>query len=104
MHYLHQLQTNFDYRKIKYTQEFYDLDLNPDVPQPAPEWKVTFEAASGAKAESGPGKSWLLAKNLTGLDIIGLSPPSTSVPKGWLWISACRWNRPKFRLSWKNGT
>ncbi len=62
-HYLHQLQTSFDYSKIKYTQEFYDLDLNPDVPQPAPEWKVTFEGGFwGHSRERAGEKSWPLAK------------------------------------------
>ena len=61
-HYLHQLQTNFDYRKIKYTQEFYDLDLNPDVPQPAPEWKVTFEGGFWGQSRERAGKELAIGK------------------------------------------
>lgn len=41
--YLHELQDTFDYSKIKYTEDFYDLDLNPDAPQQPPEWKVFYD-------------------------------------------------------------
>ena len=72
-HYLHQLQTSFDYSKIKYTQEFYDLDLNPDAPNPRRNGRSPLREASGAHSrEAGRGKSWPLAKNLTGPNIIRL--------------------------------
>ncbi len=61
-HYLHQLQTSFDYSKIKYTQEFYDLDLNPDAPQPAPEWKVTFEGGFWGHSRERAGKELAIGK------------------------------------------
>lgn len=47
--YLQQLQANFDASKIPYSKEFYDLDLNPEAPVPAPEWKVTFEGGFWAR-------------------------------------------------------
>ena len=42
--YLHELPDTFDYSKIKYTEDFYDLDLdlNPDAPQQPSEWKVFY--------------------------------------------------------------
>lgn len=43
--YLRELQDSFDYSQIKYTEEFYDLDMNPDAPQQTPEWNVYFEGS-----------------------------------------------------------
>ena len=40
--YVKQLQAEFDLSKIPYTEDFYDIDMNPAAPKPAPEWKVTF--------------------------------------------------------------
>lgn len=46
--YLHELQSGFDYGKLKFTEDFYDIDMNPDAPQPPREWEVFF---SGRKRE-----------------------------------------------------
>ncbi len=35
------LQNDFDYTKIKYTEDFYDIDMNPSAPQKR-EWLVQF--------------------------------------------------------------
>ncbi len=43
--YLRELQDSFDYSQIKYTEEFYDPDMNPDAPQQTPEWNVYFEGS-----------------------------------------------------------
>ena len=40
--YVKQLQVEFDLSKIPYTEDYYDSDMNPAAPQPAPEWKITF--------------------------------------------------------------
>ena len=40
--YLKQLQTEFDLSVIPYTEDYYDPDMNPAVPSPAPDWKITF--------------------------------------------------------------
>ena len=40
--YVKQLQAEFDLSRIPYTEDFYDIDMNPAAPKPAPEWKVTF--------------------------------------------------------------
>ena len=40
--YVKQLQAEFDLSKIPNTEDFYDIDMNPAAPKPAPEWKVTF--------------------------------------------------------------
>lgn len=40
--YVKKLQAEFDLSKIPYTEDFYDIDMNPAAPEPAPEWKITF--------------------------------------------------------------
>ena len=40
--YVKKLQAGFDLSKIPYTEDFYDIDMNPAAPEPAPEWKITF--------------------------------------------------------------
>ena len=39
--YVHNLQAHFDGGAIRYPDEFYDLDMNPDAPPP--EWRVYFD-------------------------------------------------------------
>ena len=38
---LHQLQDSFDYSKIRYTEDFYDPDMNENAP--LPEWAVYYD-------------------------------------------------------------
>lgn len=54
--YLHELRAGFDYSKIQYTEDFYDLDLNPDAPRQVPEWKVTFEGGFWGHSRERAGK------------------------------------------------
>ena len=54
--YLRELQASFDYSKIKYTEEFYDPDMNPDAPQQTPKWEVYFNGGfwgSGGRERAG---------------------------------------------------
>lgn len=48
--YLHELQTSFDYGKLKFTEDFYDLDMNPDAPQPERPWQVFFGGQARERA------------------------------------------------------
>lgn len=41
--YLHNLQENFDYSKIKYTEDITAPDMNPHANISAPKWKVYFD-------------------------------------------------------------
>lgn len=41
--YMKNLQSSFDYSKIKYTEDFYDPDMNAAIEPEAPQWKVFFE-------------------------------------------------------------
>lgn len=54
--YLHELQDGFAYDKIKYTEEYDDLVMNPDAPQPTPEWEVSFDGGFWGNRRGRPGK------------------------------------------------
>ena len=42
--YLEELQSSFDYGKIKYTEEYYDVEVPPAARPEPPEWKVYFDS------------------------------------------------------------
>lgn len=41
--YIKALQASFDYSKIRYTEDFYDPEMNPAAKQGLPEWKVFYD-------------------------------------------------------------
>lgn len=41
--YVKTLQSDFDYDKIKYSEDYYDIDMNPAAEPALPEWKVYFD-------------------------------------------------------------
>mgnify|MGYP006900164756 CR=1 FL=1 len=45
--YIKKLQASFDYSKIKYTEDYYDVDMNPEAEPTIPEWKSTLMETSG---------------------------------------------------------
>ncbi len=54
--YIKELQTSFDSSRLRYTEDFYDPDMNPDAPRTAPPWRVTFEGGfwgGGARERAG---------------------------------------------------
>ena len=60
--YLHELQSGFAYDKIKYTEDYYDLDMNPDAPQPPPKWEVSFDGGFWSSRQGRPGKELPIRK------------------------------------------
>ena len=55
--YIKDLQTSFDYSKVPYSQDVYDVDMNPDAPKPVPQWRVTFDGNFWSSGKKGrPGK------------------------------------------------
>ncbi len=55
--YIKALQSSFDGDKIKYTEDFYDLDLNPAAEPAMPPWKVSFSGGFwGPSGRERPGK------------------------------------------------
>lgn len=47
--YIRDLQSAFDYSKIKYTEDFYDSEMNPSAP--LPEWKVYYGSGFTEKSK-----------------------------------------------------
>lgn len=41
--YIQKVQSSFDYSRIEYTEDCYDLDMNPNAAIAPPPWKVRFE-------------------------------------------------------------
>lgn len=60
--YLHDLQTGFAYDKIRYTEDYYDLDMNPDAPQTPPKWEVSFDGGFWSSSGERPGKELTIHK------------------------------------------
>ena len=61
--YIRSLQSSFDYSKLKYTEEYYDIDMNPAAEPAAPEWKVYFEGGfRGHRKNERPGKEIPIGK------------------------------------------
>lgn len=54
--YLQEVQSGFAYDKIKFTEDYYDLDMNPDAPQPPSKWEVTFDGGFWSSRRERPGK------------------------------------------------
>ena len=44
-HYLRELQAEFDLSKLKFTEDFYDPEMNPDAPEQKEDWKVYFDGS-----------------------------------------------------------
>ena len=60
--YLHEVQSGFAYDKIKFTEDYYDLDMNPDAPQPPPKWEVSFDGGFRSSRQGRPGKELPIRK------------------------------------------
>lgn len=43
--YLRKLQAEFDLSKLKFTEDFYDPEMNPDAPEQKTDWKVYFDGS-----------------------------------------------------------
>lgn len=60
--YLHELQSGFAYDKIKYTEDYYDPDMNPDASQQQPKWEVSFDGGFWGGSRGHPGKELPIQK------------------------------------------
>ena len=88
--YIKKLQTSFDYSKIKYTEDYYDTDMNPDAELTIPEWKVYFEGNFwGHSGKDRAGTEIRLNKQFEWADIIGLFLRCILAARDLSWISVC---------------
>lgn len=58
--YITQLQAEFDYGKIRFTEDYYDPEMNPCAPQEPPKWEVCFDGSFW-----GHGKNQRAGKEIT---------------------------------------
>ena len=95
--YLKELQASFDYGKIKYTEDYYDVDMNPAAEPTAPEWKVYFEGNFwGHSGRDRAGTEIKLNKQFDWAGHHWLSLRCILAARVWSWISVCV---PKRRAS-----
>ena len=77
------LQSSFDYSKIKYTEEYYDMDLNPAAEPVAPQWKVYFGGTFwGHDGKDHAGKEITIGKQFEWAGAHWLIPAVYSCSKG----------------------
>ena len=84
--YIKKLQASFDYSKIKYTEDYYDVDMNPEAEPTMPEWKVYFEGnfwGHSGKDHAGT------EIRLTGRGIIGLFLRRILAARDSSWTFVC---------------
>ena len=81
--YIREVQSSFDYGKIKYTEDYYDLVPEP-APQPAPPaWKVTFDGGFWDRSgRARAGKELPLGKEFTWAGHVWLIPAAYLCAKG----------------------
>lgn len=81
--YIKSLQSSFDYSKIKYTEDYYDVDMNPAAEPILPEWKVYFEGNFwGHQGKDHAGKEIPIGKQFEWAGHHWLIPAAYSCSKG----------------------
>ncbi|MDD6800779.1 MAG: hypothetical protein PUE85_10255 [Firmicutes bacterium] len=81
--YIKSLQSSFDYSKIRYTEEYYDIDMNPASKPASQEWKVYFEGNfRGHNGKDHAGKEIPIGKQFDWAGHHWLIPAAYSCSKG----------------------
>ncbi|MGM9639146.1 MAG: hypothetical protein ACI3XT_06095 [Butyricicoccaceae bacterium] len=81
--YLHDLQKEFDYSRIQYTEEYDDPDMNPAAQPAVPEWKVSFDGGFwGPQGKTRPGKQIPIGKAFAWAGHHWLVPAAYACGKG----------------------
>lgn len=108
--YMKALQSDFDYGKIKYTEDYYDMDMNPAAEPALPEWKVYFDGGFwGHSGRDHAGKEIRLNTQFDWAERHWLIPAAYSCSKG-LVLDFCMQVDPeeirkfmiKWNLNWEN--
>lgn len=102
--YLHKLQSGFAYDKIKYTEDYYDLDMNPDAPQPPPKWEVSFDGGFWSSRQGCPGKELPIRKEFDWAGYHWMIPSMYLCGKGIVMDFCMRVEPAAIRDFLKNGT
>ncbi|MGN0266321.1 MAG: hypothetical protein ACI4D7_01455 [Lachnospiraceae bacterium] len=81
--YIKSLQSSFDYSKINYTEDYYDMDMNSAVEPTAPKWKVYFDGNFwGHQGKDHAGKEIAIGKQFEWAGHHWLIPAAYSCSKG----------------------
>lgn len=102
--YLRELQAEFDLSKLKFTEDFYDPEMNPDAPEQKTDWKVYFDGSFGATmgASARAGKC-LYKSGFRGRGATGSCRRFTFVQRALSLIFACARRLPRCAALWKSG-
>ncbi len=93
--YIKELQSAFDCSKIKYTEDFYDEDMNPGLEPQPPEWRVYFDAGFWSRSDRGrAGKEVSLDKEFTWAGHFWIVPAMYVCAKG-LVVDFCMRSEPE---------
>ena len=93
--YLREVQSSFDYGKIKYTEDYYDLVPEPAAAPAPPEWKVTFDGGFwDHTGRARAGRELPLGKELTWAGRLWLIPAAYLCSKG-LVLDLCQRVEPE---------
>ena len=102
--YLRELQAEFDLSKLKFTEDFYDPEMNPDAPEQKEDWKVYFDGSfwghHGMGARAG---KCLYKSGFCGRGATGSCRRFTFVQRALSLIFVCARRPPRCAASWKNG-
>lgn len=108
--YIKALQSDFDYSKIKYTEDYYDTDMNPAAEAASPEWKVYFGGSFwGHSGRDRAGKEIPLNREFDWAGHHWVIPAAYSCGKGLVLFFCMRVDpemirgfMEKWNLSWEN--
>lgn len=96
--YIRKLQSDFDYGKIKYTEDFYDPDMNPAAEPIQPEWKVYFDGSFwGHHGKDRTGTEIPIGKEFSWADHHWVIPAAYSCGKGIVVDFCMRVEKEKIR-------
>mgnify|MGYP007079133044 CR=1 FL=1 len=102
--YLRKLQAEFDLSKLKFTEDFYDPEMNGDAPEQKTDWKVYFDGSfwghHGASARAG---KCLYKSGFRGRGATGSRRRFTFVQRALSLIFVCARRLPRCAALWKSG-
>ena len=99
--YLRKLQAEFDLSKLKFTEDFYDPEMNPDAPEQKMDWKVYFDGSFWG--HHGRERAGLYKSGFRGRGATGSCRRFTFVQRALSLIFVCARRLPRCAALWKSG-
>ena len=102
--YLHALQAEFDLSELKFTEDFYDPEMNGDAPEQKTDWKVYFDGSFwGHHGRERAGRKCLYKSGFRGRGATGSCRRFTFVQRALSLIFVCARRLPRCAALWKSG-